>query len=78
MKNFIFFLFIIQGANIGFSQNSITGKISDSQNTALTYANVILYKMMITLLLKERFLMTTVILDSKMSILVAIELKFQC
>ena len=78
MKNFIVFLFIIQGANIGFSQNSITGKISDSQNTALTYANVILYKMMITLLLKERFLMTTVILDSKMSILVAIELKFQC
>ncbi len=45
MKNFIVFLFIILGASVGFSQNSITGKISDSQSIVLPYANVILYKM---------------------------------
>ena len=44
MKNFTFFLFIILGAHVGISQNSITGKISDFQSVGLPYANVILYK----------------------------------
>ena len=44
MKNFTIFLFIMLGVKLGFSQNSITGKISDCQSIALPYANVILYE----------------------------------
>jgi hypothetical protein len=44
MKFFTTTLLLILGISFGFAQNSIKGKIIDSQNQPLPYANVILYK----------------------------------
>jgi hypothetical protein len=44
MKFFTTTLLLILGISFGFAQNSIKGKIIDSQNQPLPYTNVILYK----------------------------------
>jgi hypothetical protein len=44
MKFFTTTLLLVLGISFGFAQNSIKGKIIDSQNQPLPYANVILYK----------------------------------
>ena len=44
MKFFTTTLLLIFTISFGFAQNSIKGKIVDTQNESLPYANVILYK----------------------------------
>jgi outer membrane receptor protein involved in Fe transport len=44
LKFFTTTLLLVLGISFGFAQNSIKGKIIDSQNQPLPYANVILYK----------------------------------